>query len=231
MLGLLLQFMIAFQLRAALFLTLVCSSLAAPEETQGDQSAGGALGFFNSWFDKIFSWFGSFGSPFSTSVNIDVVEINNKSARYLNWNCLKGYLHLSSCLAWTAPGLAPALLTWAGQWRTRMSRSARASSSPSPGQTWARRRVMSSLSHVQDSLQEVQPVTRQGSQHGPVWARWDEISNVHKYRISAQVTKNLVVPGTEEGNIHDSSEETNSEEVEDEDDDDDDDDSEEDEED
>ena len=48
------------------------------------------------------------------------------------------------------------------------------------------------------------------------------MSNVHKYRISAQVTKNLVVPGTEEGNIHDSSEE-------DEDDDDDDDDSEEDE--
>ena len=94
MLGLLLQFMIAFQLRAALFLTLVCSSLAAPEETQGDQSAGGASSFFNSWFDKIFSWFSSFGSPFSTSVNIDVVEINNKSARYFNLNCLKGYLNL-----------------------------------------------------------------------------------------------------------------------------------------
>ena len=75
--------MIAFQLRAVLFLTLVCSSLAAPGETQGDQSAGGASGFFNSWFDKIFSWFGSFGSQFSTSVNINVEEINNKSARYL----------------------------------------------------------------------------------------------------------------------------------------------------
>ena len=70
--------MIAFQLRAALFLTLVASALAAPEESQ----SGGVGGFFNSWFDKIFSWFGSFGSPFSTSVNIDVVEINNKSARY-----------------------------------------------------------------------------------------------------------------------------------------------------
>ena len=77
-LGLLLQFMIAFQLRAALFLTLVASALAAPEESQSE----GVGGFFNSWFDKIFSWFGSFGSPFSTSVNIDVVEINNKSARY-----------------------------------------------------------------------------------------------------------------------------------------------------
>ena len=77
-LGLLLQFMIAFQLRAALFLTLVASALAVPEESQ----SGGVGGFFNSWFDKIFSWFGSFGSPFSTSVNIDVVEINNKSARY-----------------------------------------------------------------------------------------------------------------------------------------------------
>ena len=68
--------MIAFQLRAALFVTLVCSSLA--EETQ----SGGVTGFFESWFDKVSSWFGSFGSPFSTLVNIDVVEINNKSARF-----------------------------------------------------------------------------------------------------------------------------------------------------
>ena len=74
-----LQFMIAFQLRAALFVTLVCSSLA--EETQSTQS-GGVTGFFESWFDKVSSWFGSFGSPFSTLVNIDVVEINNKSARF-----------------------------------------------------------------------------------------------------------------------------------------------------
>ena len=68
--------MFAFQLRAALFVTLVCSSLA--EETQ----SGGVAGFFESWFDKVSSWFGSFGSPFSTLVNIDVVEINNKSARF-----------------------------------------------------------------------------------------------------------------------------------------------------
>lgn len=73
-----LQFMMAFQLKAALFLTLVCSSLA--EEAQNNQS-GGVTGFFESWFDKVSSWFGSFGSPFSTLVNIDVVEINNKSAR------------------------------------------------------------------------------------------------------------------------------------------------------
>ena len=72
--------MIAFQLRAALFLTLVSSALAATDESQ---SGGlGGQGFFGSWFDKVFSWFGSFGSPFSTSVSIDVVEINNKSARY-----------------------------------------------------------------------------------------------------------------------------------------------------
>ena len=44
--------------------------------------------------------------------------------------------------------------------------------------------------------------------------------NVQLYQISAQVTKNLVVPGTEEGNIPDSSDEINSEEEEEDDDDD-----------
>ena len=76
--------MIAFQLRAALFLTLVSLNLAATDESQQSGGVGGQ-GFFGSWFDKVFSWFGSFGSPFSTSVNIDVVKINNKSARY----CIK----------------------------------------------------------------------------------------------------------------------------------------------
>merc|ERR1712222_147596 len=46
-------------------------NLAATDESQ---SGGvGGQGFFGSWF-------GSFGSPFSKSVNIDVVKINNKSA-------------------------------------------------------------------------------------------------------------------------------------------------------
>merc|ERR1739838_260792 len=58
--------------------TLVSLNLAATDESQ---SGGvGGQGFFGSWFDKVFSWFGSFGSPFSKSVNIDVVKINNKSA-------------------------------------------------------------------------------------------------------------------------------------------------------
>ena len=48
--------------------------------------------------------------------------------------------------------------------------------------------------------------------------RWDGV-NVHICHISAQVTKNLVVPGpgAEEGMISDSSEEMNSNEVEDDD--------------
>ena len=87
-----LQFMITFQIRAfLLLLSLVVSSLAAPEAPEVHQSAGGGGGVFdfvNSWFDKISSWFGSFGfgSGFSSTVNIDVVDINNKSARFVNQN-------------------------------------------------------------------------------------------------------------------------------------------------
>ena len=86
-----LQFMITFQIRAfLLLLSLVVSSLAAPEAPEVQQSAGGGgvFDFVNSWFDKISSWFGSFGfgSGFSSTVNIDVVDINNKSARFVNQN-------------------------------------------------------------------------------------------------------------------------------------------------
>ena len=87
------------------------------------------------------------------------------------------------CLVWTAAGPAAARLTWAGQWRSRELRSARASCSPSTGQSWTRRRVMSSLSHVQDSLQGAS-ITRQGNPHGPASARWDGSVMCNVYHCS-----------------------------------------------
>jgi len=174
------------KLRAVLFLTLVCSSLAAPGETQGDQSEGGASGFFNSWFDKIFSWFGSFGSPFSTSVNINVEEINNKSA---SLNC-----------SWSGPGSAN--LSW-----TVEDQSVAVSEGELLTITWA---------DLGKEAGDVVFVTCSGQSSG---SSASNQTGESAWASVSTVTKNLVVPGTEEGNIPDSSEEINSEEVEDDDDD------------
>jgi len=173
-----------------LLLSLVVSSLAAPEAPEVHQSAGGGgvFDFVNSWFDKISSWFGSFGfgSGFSSTVNIDVVDINNKSA---SLNC-----------SWSGPGSAN--LSWSVE-----------------GQSVGTGELLTiTWDDLDKQAGEVVLVTCSGQSSGSSSSNQTGASS---WASVSEVTKSLIVPGSEADSQSIDSQEIESEEEDDDDDDDD----------